>query len=243
MDAGADYGRALGPQEGDDEVFRLPGWLRWGLACFALFVAAAMAFAIFEPIQVLPRLRLAPGYSLMAQDGTRATSETARGAVTLYTFATTDCGQECDSIYQTMTQVGDRVERDVDLAGAEFRMVTVALDPVASADELLVASEQSGADGKTWQWLGGDEATIDTVVRSGFRRSVERSEDGSIRSDPGFVLVDGVGVVRGDYRYQTLAADADKIVSHIEILGEELRYAGGAGAVAYEAAHLFLCYP
>jgi len=61
--------------------------------------------------------------------------------------------------------------------------------------------------------------------------------------DPSFVIVDGNGVVRGDYRYQTLADDADKLIRHTEILAEEIRYADGPAALAYEAAHLFLCYP
>ena len=57
------------------------------------------------------------------------------------------------------------------------------------------------------------------------------------------MLVDGWGVVRGEYRYQTLASDVDKLLHHIDILGEELRNSHGAASVAYEAAHFFLCYP
>ena len=33
----------------------------------ALIILAAIAFAVFEPIQVLPRIRLAPGYLLVDQ--------------------------------------------------------------------------------------------------------------------------------------------------------------------------------
>ena len=36
---------------------------------------------------------------------------------------------------------------------------------------------------------------------------------------------------------------ADKIIRHLDVLGEELRNATGAATVAYEAAHFFLCYP
>jgi protein SCO1/2 len=67
--------------------------------------------------------------------------------------------------------------------------------------------------------------------------------DGSIGFDPGFVIVDGWGVIRGDYRYQTLSDDADKLTRHLGLLATEIRYASGPGAIAYEAAHLFLCYP
>ena len=62
-------------------------------------------------------------------------------------------------------------------------------------------------------------------------------------STPGTCSADGTGVIRGEYRYQTLASDADKLVHHVDILAAEVRNASGATAVAYEAAHLFLCYP
>ena len=61
--------------------------------------------------------------------------------------------------------------------------------------------------------------------------------------DPTLVLVDGWGVIRGEYKYQTILSDAYKIVRHLGILGEEIRNSSGAASLAYEAAHLFLCYP
>ena len=50
-------------------------------------------------------------------------------------------------------------------------------------------------------------------------------------------------MIRGEYRYQTNASDADKIVRHLDVLGEEVRNSHGAASLAYEAAHFFLCYP
>ena len=48
-----------------------------------------MAFTIFEPIQVLPRIRLAPGFAMTDQAGDRLTSEDLRGEIVLYSFAYT----------------------------------------------------------------------------------------------------------------------------------------------------------
>jgi protein SCO1/2 len=208
----------------------------------ALVVAAAMAFAIFEPIQVLPRIRLAPGYALTDQTGALFSSETARGTVTLYTYAPLDCEADCDQIDATMAEVAERVAAEVDLGSTDFHLVTVALDSDPSASDLQAAASRSGADGETWRWIGGDESTVHNVVGAGFRRYYEPDDDG-YQFDPGFVLVDGAGVIRGEYRYRTIADEADKLVHHIDILAEEVRHAGGATAVAYEAAHLFLCYP
>lgn len=227
----------------EEEALVIPRWVKIGGGVLVVFIVAALAFAIFEPIQVLPRSGLAPGYSLTSQTGTPVNSESGRGAVTLYSFAPTDCGEECSAMDETMTRVRDRVDTEVDLEGTEFRLVTIALDAISDPQQLQVAAEASGADGETWQWLGGSESEIRTVVGAGFQRFYEIKTDGSIRFDPGYVLVDGAGVVRGEYRYQTLADDSDKITSHVAVLAEEIRYADGAGAIAYEAAHLFLCYP
>lgn len=221
----------------------LPRWFKLAAVGFAVLIGAAMAFAIFEPIQVLPRIRLAPGYSLTTADGATMNSELGRGTVTLYSFATTDCGDRCDEMFDTLRQVQDRVVDEVDLGAAEFRVVTIALDPVDGPAELAAAAEASGADGIRWQWIGGDATSIRRIVGTGFRRFFEESSSGEITFDPSFVIVDGNGVVRGDYRYQTLADDADKLIRHTEILAEEIRYADGPAALAYEAAHLFLCYP
>ena len=136
-----------------------------------------------------------------------------------------------------------RIGTEVDLGDTDFRIVTIALDGVDDPARLAQAARSSGADGTTWRWYGGDEATIRTVVGHGFRRWFETAEDGTIDFEPSFVLVDGGGLIRGDYRYQTLAADDDKFIRHTAILADEIRNADGATAVAYEAAHLFLCYP
>jgi protein SCO1/2 len=84
---------------------------------------------------------------------------------------------------------------------------------------------------------------MSTVVGAGFRRYLDASDPNDVRFDPGFIIVDGNGVVRGDYQYQTLADEADKLVRHLDILAGELRHADGPAGAAYEAAHLFLCYP
>ena len=57
------------------------------------------------------------------------------------------------------------------------------------------------------------------------------------------MIVDGNGLVRGEYTYATLASDADRLTRHIGLLGNEIRNAGGNNKLIYEAAHIFLCYP
>jgi len=50
------------------------------------------------------------------------------------------------------------------------------------------------------------------------------------------------GIVRGQYRYETLASDVDRISRHVGVLAEEVQKSTGANRLVYEAAHLFLCY-
>ena len=200
-----------------------------------------MAFAIFQPVTVLPRYRPSPGYALTDSAGERFTSEDARGAVTLYTFVPLECDELCDRVDDTMAEVGARVPDEVDLAGLPFEMVTIVLDGDPDLDQVADARSAAGADALAdteWRWLTGDENQISNVVGYGFRRRASVDD-----FSPGYAIVDSTGTIRGEYRYQTIAGDSDKLVRHVDILGSELRNSGGIAGIAFEAAHLFQCYP
>jgi protein SCO1 len=201
-----------------------------------------MAFAIFQPIKVLPRLRPAPGYALIDQHGERFTSEDARGVITLYGFMPLDCGAECDQVTGTMARVRDSIAERIDLGDVRFRLVTVVLDPDATAEQLAAAAARVGAtndpadDG--WVWLSGSESQIQNVVGLGFRRSPDPAT-----WSPSYAIVDGWGTIRGEYRYATRMDNAEKLERHLDVLGGELRNRTGFATFAYEAAHAFQCYP
>lgn len=223
---------------------RLPRPLKVVAAVLGVLLVGAFLFAAIQPIKVLPRIRLAPGFSMVDQAGAPLTSENGRGRLTLYAFSYAGCGTECEPINTTMREVRDRVPVEVDLGGTELRLVTVSFDPARDDQETLAeAAASSGADGDVWRWATPGPSLTKTVVGSGFGVFYDAQEDGSFRFDPTFVLVDGWGVIRGQYRYQTLVNDADKLVRHIGILGDELRNSKGVVSLAYEAAHIFMCYP
>lgn len=202
-----------------------------------LLALAAMAFAVFQPVQVLPRVRLAPGYALVDQTGSTVTSEDGRGTISLYTFVPLDCGPGCDDVTETMRQVRRRVDTEVDLGPADFRLVTIVLDADPDVPDLRAAADAAGA-GEDWVWLGASQRQLDNVVRLGFRRSAD-----PVTFRPSYAIVDGAGLVRGEYRYRTLTGDADKLVRHIGVLGSELRNRSRFNSFVYEAAHAFQCYP
>jgi protein SCO1/2 len=208
-----------------------------------VIILAAVAFAVFEPIQVLPRIRLAPGYLLTDQSAATLTSEDVRGDIVLYNFGYSGCGEECDVMNGTMAAIQSRIG-EVDVGDTDIRFVTISFDPGQDTPEVLAEYATTlGADPEQWTFATAEPDHLENVVKAGFRSYYEDHGDGSFSFDPKFVLVDGWGVIRGEYRYQTQASDTDKILRHIDILGEEIRNAHGAASLAYEAAHFFLCYP
>lgn len=217
-------------------------WFILVIVAGVLLVLGALWFKIFEPIQVLPRIRLAPGFALTDQHGAQVTSEDLRGSVVLYTFTYAGCPEPCSAPEPTMAEIQRRIG-EVDLGDTDVRFVTLSFDATDTPAALTARAEAMGADGTAWFYATAEENRLKPIIGSGFKTYFEAKGDGSFAFDPALILVDGWGVVRGEYRYQTLASDPDRILNHIDILGEEVRNAHGPAGLAYEAAHFFLCYP
>jgi protein SCO1/2 len=212
-------------------------------AIVALLIAGLTYFVVAQPVQVLPRIRLAPAFSFVDQDGERLTSEDLRGSFALYGFSYTSCSSPCGEIDTTMRTIQDRLG-EIDVDDIPVRLITISIDPVHDTPERLAAhAHDIGADPTIWSFATTtDTELLKTIVGSGFGAYYEAKDDGTIHFDPKFVLVDGAGTIRGEYRYLLQPPDPDRILRHIGDLAEEVRNAEGAAAVAYEAAHLFLCY-
>ncbi len=231
--------QAATPQKSSGLHFR---WWWILLVVGVLLVAGVFAFAIFQPIKVLPRMRLAPGFTLTDQSGQRLTSEDLRGQVVLFNFLYSGCGAECDQMNATMQEVQRRLG-ETDLGGLPVQFVTISFDPANDSPEALQRyAESLGADPSQWRFATGDVARLKEVIGGGFEVYYAPDDAGGYRFDPTFVLVDGWGIIRGKYRYQVQVPDADRILRHIGVLAEEVQKSTGANKLIYEAAHLFLCY-
>lgn len=207
-----------------------------------LLVVGVFAFAIFKPIKVLPRMRLAPGFTLTDQSGQRLTSEDLRGQVVLFNFLYTGCGAKCDQMNATMQEVQQRLG-EVELGGLPVQFVTISFDPAHDTPDALARyAESLGADTSQWRFATGDPARLKEMIGGGFEVYYAPDDAGGFQFDPTFVLVDGWGIIRGKYRYQVQVRDADRILRHFGVLAEEVQKATGANKLIYEAAHLFLCY-
>lgn len=212
-------------------------------ALLGLLVLAALAFKIFQPVQVVPRIRLAPGFSLTDQNGQRLTNEDLRGSFVLYNFIYTRCLEPCGGLNQTMQEIQARLD-EVELGEIDMQFVSISFDPEHDTPAVMRAYADSlGADEAHWKFVTATEETLlKTIIGSGFEAYYNQNDDGSFSFDPKFVLVDGWGVIRGEYRYQTQVPDTDRILRHIGVLAEEVINSQGTASLAYEAAHYFLCY-
>src|SRR3954468_174662 len=108
---------------------RLPPRL-W-LWLLALPVAAVMAFAIFQPIRVLPRISLAPAYSLIDQAGKKFTSESVRGKLVLYTFSDSRCTSPCRSTSAPLAAMQGALGQ-VQPGAIPLNFVTIFVDAAAN---------------------------------------------------------------------------------------------------------------
>jgi protein SCO1 len=212
-------------------------------ALLAVIIISAFAFKIFQPIKVLPRMQLAPAFSLTDQNNEQLTSEELRGKFVLYNFTYTNCPTPCYNLNTTMQEVQSRLD-EVELDNIDVAFITVSIDPDRdTAAALKNYADSIGADTKDWSFVTTtNKSLLKTIIGSGFETYYEDKGNGEFAFDPSFVLVDGWGIVRAEYRYQTEVSSADRILRHLGVLADEVRNSTGTAKLAYEAAHLFLCY-
>ena len=208
-----------------------------------LLIVASLAFAIFQPILVLPRITLSPGFSLENQFGELRTSEDYRGKLTLYTFSYTRCGQKCADYEAQVRALRDELATKKP-ASVELAFVTISLDPEHDKTERRNAyarlSPLSASSIFAWDYLSGTAQETKHIVGGGFGLYYNAEVPTQIEFEPRLVLVDGWGIIRAEYFGATV--DITRIVEDIEFLSIEIENSDGAAKLAYEAAHLFRCY-
>jgi len=213
-------------------------------ASFGVLLLITAAFIIYQPIKVLPRVRLAPGFILTNQDGETMNNEQFRGKLTLYNFTYTRCQPpECRQFDVMMKEVQDRIG-EVETYDLPVEFVTITFDPQHDTPDVLKAyAEEIGADTSTWHFLTSDDPQqIRRVIGTGFQVYYKEKSPGEFEFIPTMILVDGWGIVRGIYNDRVYVADPDRILSHFNVVANEAAFSKGANRAGYEAAHLFLCF-
>lgn len=213
----------------------------------AVPVIAILAFAVFQPILVLPRMGLGPGFSLTDATGQRLTNEDLRGSITLYNFTYTSCAADCPQTTHQMATIQNALST-METRGIPVELVTISFDPERDTPEQLHSFAQQFVDADTsaqdefpWHFVTGEALPLKYIIGGGFGTYYTPNDDGSFTFEPTFVLVDGAGIVRAKYRTST--PDLTIVQRDIELVATEAIESSGATKLAYEAAHLFLCYP
>ena len=226
-----------------------PFRLQHGVVALAILIFVSLfAFAILQPIQVLPRISIGPGFVFRDQNGQRLTSEELRGQFVIYNFTYTSCQTPCPQTGEVMRQIQQRLQ-NVDTGAIPVRLVTISFDPARDTPEKLAAyATRLGADLSNWRFVTGEAGLLKQVIGGGFSTYYAPTSGtnggaatGDFVFDPAFVLTDGWGILRAEYR--TAVPDVDMIARDLGLLAQEVRNSRGAARYAYEAAHLFLCYP
>jgi protein SCO1 len=219
-----------------------PTWQRGLWITLALIpVVAIFAFAVLQPVKVRPRMGLAPGYAFTDSAGNRLTNEDMRGRLVFYDFTYTGCTAPCPQTGSAMREIQQLAAR-VDTAGLPVEFVTMSFDPDRDTPAQLQAhAAQLAANPENWRFVTGEPARLKNVIGGGFSVYYQPDEKGSFKFDPTIVLVDGNGIIRGEYKGGTV--DLADVERDLGLLVNEIRNSEGAGKLVYEAAHLFLCYP
>ncbi len=148
------------------------------------------------------------------------------------------------------SELVDRFPSDVDLG-----LVTISVDPERDTPARLAQLKQSvGVTGDEaaipWSLLSAESLRTRMAVGQGFsvyyaEPKMTQSQDGNpvraITFDPRYILVDGWGIIRAEYR--TAEPDPDLLERDVNLLVQEARNSNGLVKLGYEAAHLFACYP
>lgn len=218
------------------------GMLIWRLffGLFGLIAVGVIWFSTARPILVLPRITLAPGFYLTDQQGETFTSEALRSKITLYSFTYTECELPCVQTSPVMAEVQARLPEVA--SSVPLQLVTFSIDPENDdTDRLMAFANEMGADPEVWHIATGGPQQLKSVIGGGFSVYYKAQEDGRFKLDPAFFLVDGSGVIRAEYL--TDSPDIDIILRDMGLLAAEVDNSEGIYRFAYEAAHLFSCYP
>ena len=185
---------------------------------------------------------LAPGFSLVDQQGNALTNEDLRGKLVLYNFTYSNCTQPaCQESMATMQTVQDLRQR-LDTAGIAVEQVTISIDPARIRRSGSKALRRSWVPTTaTWHFLTGEAARLKNVVGGGFGVFYEPGAGEQFTLAPALVLVDGAGIVRA--KYKTAAPALADVERDIQLIVSEVQNSAGPQRLVYEAAHLFLCYP
>ncbi len=222
----------------------MKAWFKMaGYFLLVFFIGGTLYFTIGRPVQVLPLLDPIPVFELTDHRG-ETYSPLERGRLTLYTVG---AARDLDNTEKTIDQLA-RVYDELEARGwsDEIDIAMISVDPEHDDPTVLqhLAERYELFQRPGTYLLTGPWVTVKLAVGSGmriyFEDPVETDDELKFVYDQTLVLVDDQGVTRA--RYNARQLDLETLTRDIALLRKEAN-AEGAVRLAYQAAHLFMCYP
>jgi cytochrome oxidase Cu insertion factor (SCO1/SenC/PrrC family) len=179
-----------------------PAWRRsllWGL-----LVAVLLAVVTAAGLQRLrrpdppPVLGQVPAFSLTNRDGRTVGLTDLAGAPWVADFVFTRCPASCPIMTARMAKLNRELPEDLGV-----RMVSITVDPDHDTPQVLQKYAASFKAPDHWLFLTGNKEALFRLSKEGFKLGVEvNTQTDSIEPilhSTRFVLVDGLGRIRGYY--------------------------------------------
>lgn len=232
----------------------------WLLIAAALIVAASIAFVVFQPVKVVPRMYYGPEYALEDQRGQPVTEGVLAGEVVLFGFGySADHGGTLARTVEDFKKVEQALAAEGD--GQDLRLALVMFDAERDTAPVRLDYAEAHNLGADWLVLGGEHDAMKRMIGQGFSiyyealplselavsdetiaarldGAADPADYGYIQSER-YILVDENNIVRAEYR---APLDVEIVLRDLALMERE-RNTTGAGRLVNEAAHLFLCYP
>jgi protein SCO1/2 len=177
--------------------------LIWGLLVAALVgVTAATVLQRLRRAEPPPMMDPAPTFALTNRDGRAVRSQDLAGKPWIADFIFTRCPASCPLMTARMARLDRELARD-----REVRLVSITVDPDHDTPAALERYAESYKAPPRWLFLTGGKAEIYRISRQGFKLGIDfppSSGSGGPAVEPilhstRFVLVDGLGRIRGYY--------------------------------------------
>jgi protein SCO1 len=177
--------------------------LIWGLlvAALAVVTAATVVQRLRRP-EPPPVMDPAPTFTLTNRDGRAVRSQDLAGKPWIADFIFTRCPASCPLMTARMARLDRELARD-----HEVKLVSITVDPDHDTPAALERYAESYKAPPRWLFLTGGKEEIYRISRQGFKLGIEfppPSGPGGPAVEPilhstRFVLVDGLGRIRGYY--------------------------------------------
>jgi protein SCO1/2 len=179
-----------------------PSWRRgmlWGLLVAVLLaVVAAAGLQRLRRPEPPPVLGQVPAFSLTNRDGRAVGLADLAGAPWVADFIFTRCPASCPVMTARMAKLNRELPEDLGV-----RMVSITVDPDHDTPQILRKYAASFQAPDRWLFLTGNKEALFRLSKEGFKLGVEvNTQTESIEPilhSTRFVLVDGLGRIRGYY--------------------------------------------